>query len=318
MDYVEMLKREATQAHSIFHQYALAVSANDPSMIFLFFEGEEDPSFYMQHIADRIEGRAYELLTCDGRDSVLKTYELVEEDGRGKGRVHFFVDKDHTDIMAGREPELAPEIFQTEYYSIENYLVGEGVFFRYWSERLRLSTTDYRYASTLDSLNALLNSFYSRCRLLMAAVLFGRGIDGRKQLKLNLNNVQLDKIFDLDFQRGRCRLRPGAVEHFVGAAVKKGEVRDVSLFSLREIYRVHLKGRHPKAYVRGKYEVWIFYKFISHTARALCDKEHAKKTGMKRASTLGIFGHEACVTNLCALVACPDGLRRYIDERIAA
>lgn len=318
MDYVQKLKLEASEAHSIFHQYALAISGAKAPERFFFFEGEEDPSFYMQHIAPRIAGTSYELLICNGRASVLKTYELIKIDGRGAGRTFFFIDKDHNDILEKKPRNFPPAIFETQFYSIENYLVSEPVFLRYWSERLRLPTTDERYSGYIETLTSLLNDFYNRSRLLTAIILLGRGIDGHPQAKLNLNNAQLDKIFQLDLQTGKCKFRKGALKHFLSSTTSGDSFEKISIFAIRNVYHQHLAHVNPKIYTRGKYEIWVFYKFISYVARQLTDREKSKAAGLKRASPLGHFSQEMCVTNLCSLVACPIELRDYLNNELAA
>lgn len=88
MDYAEQLRREIRDAHAVFHQFVLALSVAEATTFFFFFEGDEDPAFYMPHIASRIGPRKYHTFICYGRSEVIKVNELVERDGRGPRPMH--------------------------------------------------------------------------------------------------------------------------------------------------------------------------------------------------------------------------------------
>ena len=169
MDYAERLKMEAHGAHSRFHEYTLAVSKNE-KLIFLFFEGEDDPCFYMTYLSPLLDGKEYIEYICNGRDGVIKTYDLISRDPRHTNSAMFFVDKDHTDFLNFKTP-VANVIFQTDYYSFENYLVCDAVFRRFWCERLHLRIDDARYAIYLASLNNMVGNFYKKMKFFTSIIL---------------------------------------------------------------------------------------------------------------------------------------------------
>lgn len=316
MDYAELLRRETHDAHAIFHQFALAVSTAQAGSLFFFFEGDEDPSFYMPHIAPRISGRSFHTLICYGRHQVLKANELVERDGRGTGRTLFFVDKDHTDIVAGAPNTVPRSVFQTCYYSIENYLTCEAVFRRFWVERLHLSDLDPRYPTYLSALNVLTANFVKKSRVLMSLVLIGRGIDGLTAVKLNLNNVQLDRIIQVDTVACVCRFKPGAMQHFLaGSNIGIGNPA-LSNQKIRDVFRKHLRSCDPNAYIRGKYALWFFWKVLTAFTRQLSDRASARAAGTKRATPSIPMGFDFAVESLAPLAPCPPDLADFLAESL--
>ncbi len=317
MDYVELLRAEARGAHAVFHQFALARSV-DAAALFFFFEGEEDPTFYMPHIVARLSDRRHHVFICYGRSEVLKSHSLVERDGRGAQQALFFIDKDHTDFMSNADPNLPWSVFQTDLYSIENYLTCENVFRRYWIERLHLSDLDPRYAECLRSMQRVMSSFESRCRLLTALILLGRGIDGGSSIKLNLNNVQLEKIFIVTPDLGQCKYKPGALKHFLAATGLGAYLPKNCGVRAKAVVRNHLYGKAPKTYIRGKYDLWVFAKALAFFTRQLSDRETARRTGAQRATPTVPLSVDAAIDSLAPLAPCPPTLIAFLNRALAA
>ena len=311
------MRAEARGAHAVFHQFALARST-DAAALFFFFEGEEDPTFYMPHIIARISDRRHHVFICYGRAEVLKTHSLVERDGRGTLQTLFFVDKDHTDFLNPALEALPSSVFQTDCYSIENYLACESVFRRFWIERLHLSDLDPRYQTCCASLGRVMASFEARCRALMALILLGRGIDGSAPIKLNLNNVQLEKMFSVAADRGICRYKAGALRHFLAATGLGAHIPQHCGPRIKAVVRNCLRSRSPKTYIRGKYDLWVFAKSLAYFTRQLSDRETARRTGLPRATPTVPLTIESAVDSLAPLTSCPPPLAAFLDRALMA
>ncbi|WP_083245122.1 DUF4435 domain-containing protein [Paraburkholderia nodosa] len=318
MDYVEELEAEARNAESVFHEFTLTIADVPEDAFFGFFEGDEDPAFYMAHIAPRLNGRQFISFICNGRTEVLKANEMILSDGRSVERTLFFVDRDHTEIMGGAQNDLPGNVFQTSFYSIENYLICDEVFRRFWVERLHLSVRDSRFDGYLSRFKKLRGSFLKRARILMAIVLFGRGIDGRGTIKLNLNNVQFDRVIRIDFGNERCAYRKKAGKHFLASSNISQLPQKPGSAELRMIYRKYLAPLAPSVYVRGKYELWFFWKLLTSFTRELGDREAAKSSGARRATPAWNLPESGCVEGLASLISCPAQLAQFLDARILA
>lgn len=316
MDYAETLRREIRESHAVFHEFALTISKAGSTDVFLFFEGDEDPSFYMPHIVPRLSGRQHFSFICYGKSEVLKVNNLVERDGRASRRALFFVDKDHTDIIEAAPTKISSSVFQTTHYSIENYLTDEAVFRRFWVERLHLSDTDLRYPAYLELLRRMGAAFEKRGRTLMALVLIGRGIDGLPASKLNLNNVQLDRVLHVNAEAGVCRYKLGALQHFLAASNINAASRVVKTTVVRRVIQRHLLSRAPKSYLRGKYELWFFWKVLTQFSRQLSDRDTARRTGAKRATPTIPMSLEGAVESLAPLIPCPSDLTTFLSTAL--
>jgi hypothetical protein len=316
MDYVQQLRGEASGSHAIYHQFALMQSKCALDTIFLFFEGDEDPAFYIGHLLPYLGDRRYHEFVCNGRDEVLNVYELCARDGRARGRVLYFIDKDHSDFI-GSLAGMSNCTYQTKSYSFENYLVCEAVFRRYWVERLRLPNYDARYEVHVNLFHALYQSFVARMKLLTAIILLGRGIDGGKPIKLNLNNVRLERLLRLDFSTGSVHWLAGAGKHFIDASDCCESRMRISVEDIKKVCRKYLQSADPKGYIRGKYELWFFLKFLEFISRRLSDRKAARAAGMQRARPGELICSASCIDSLAPLAPCPPDLATFLALRLS-
>jgi hypothetical protein len=262
MDYRKILESEMGDGHVAFHEFAMNIGKEPINVHFLFFEGNEDPSFYMPHISHRLGARGSRQFICNGREHVLKAHEMVQRDGRGHGRSLFFLDKDHSDILGEPSIDGLQSVFQTAVYSMENYLVSDEVFRAYWTQRLHLSEYDPRFLSYSERANAILCSFRRRNLSVTSLILCGRGIDGRPPVKLNLKNIEPDKVFRIDWSKQTCHFHKGAYQYFA-RSTNLNKAGIISTKTLVSVTKANLVSKHPKSYIRGKFELWIFWKILN-------------------------------------------------------
>jgi hypothetical protein len=315
MDYAESLRAELTKAHAVFQAVLMDIPNYSTLNTLLFFEGDDDPSFYFPHIRAQDNSKDYITFICNGRIEVLKTLELIESDGRAYKRSLFFIDKDHNDIIGVNK--LNARLYQTKYYSIENYLVCLNIVNSYWVETLHLQTLDTRKAELIDCFNQTYNSFNKKMTTLMALVLLGRGCcSSIPARKLNLNNANLDLIFDVDFEKKTCKYLTGAGKHFADSTNVTDYGSATKLADIKAIIAKHLMERVSKEYIRGKYELWFFVKYLQFITKKLSSKAEAKVSKLKRATPKISISHETAIENLGSKVNCPEDLKIFLHTML--
>lgn len=309
-DYAEKLRQARTKPHAVFHKFVLLLGQAGGEKFFLFFEGNDDGAFYMPYVRESIRERELVPMVCEGRTEVLKACSLVDVDGRGTTCTLFFIDKDHSDYLGEKRPHHA-RVFETAYYAIENYLVCEEAITAFWTEILHLEWADERKEHFLELFRTIYPIFCRRMRLLMALVLVGRGaVPSFSARKLNLNNANLENLFEIDFDSGKCKLRRDAGIRFCIATniLQKG---DVNIWhQLRSAFRDCLDGEQPKKYIRGKYELWFFAKFLQHMVKKLSAKDVSRAA--KRATPNVTITSGNAVSLLSSKVRCPAELRAIL------
>lgn len=315
VDQADVLRAEARTPHAVFHQFMLLLGSSSPDSFFLFFEGAEDPAFYIGFILPRLHAREYHEFVCNGRSGVIKVNELCSRDGRAFDRTLYFIDKDHCDLINPTEV-LPNRLFQTDCYSFENYLVCKQSFRRFWTERLHLQSGDSRFDSYLELYHRLHQSFLKRMLFLMAIILIGRGIDKYPVAKLNLNNVRMEKVLSIDVGNGRVRWVPSGGSNFLAASNMTASGSALRGDAIRSVVRKYLRGLEPKSYVRGKYELWFFVRFLSQVTNQLSDRNLAKIKGLPRATPGEVITYASAIDSLCGLSPLPACLDSFLELNI--
>lgn len=127
----------------------------------LIVEGDEDIGPYEAWINRVNNVGVLKLLPGSGKEQLLGLRKLLAQDETGLGdRVCFAVDRDFDDLL-GQEP--GPDIFCTDRYSVESYVVEEHVVASVLRDELRLEegsmlfeTAIRAYTKTLNELTAAL------------------------------------------------------------------------------------------------------------------------------------------------------------------
>lgn len=117
-----LMKRSGECDATILTDYLTNRNSN---MVFIFYEGKDDPKFYHQHIRIFLKkcSKRYKNFICNGKTSVLRLQKQIKK-MQVEGEVTlFFVDKDYD-----MNNNIDKDIFITPTYSIENlYFTDEAL-----------------------------------------------------------------------------------------------------------------------------------------------------------------------------------------------
>jgi len=121
---VDKLRDEAKIPH-VQKLRILGILSQAPDLCVFVFEAGDDSRVFGAWIARLNVEISFEPIFFGGKHDVLELWKLLERDKAGISRnVYFFVDRDFDDL---RGIEDAKNIFMTDRYSIENYLVSPEV-----------------------------------------------------------------------------------------------------------------------------------------------------------------------------------------------
>jgi hypothetical protein len=185
---VEDLKK-ARGVSAVTKMRLMRIRQHDPSIFVFVFEGDDDKIIYAQWLT-RISPRLkYEPLPCEGKRNVLAFRDNLLKDESGlRTSVLFFIDRDFNDLC-GRKNEN--DIFMTDCYSVENYLVSERVL-------EALLTTGF-HCESYPVVRAKLLCFFSALYLEFLSVLkevnFRIFIARKKQIEILNEKQNLSKLF---------------------------------------------------------------------------------------------------------------------------
>lgn len=239
----------------LLHQYKF-----HENTVHFFFEGLDDQSFYANYIENTFPNHfIFHYYVCDGKQNVYNQYLDLNWNAYNKNRILFFTDKDLDDILGLTYPN-DENIFETSFYSIENYLVQPDVFKRFLRENCYI--TDTRIISDLAFQFTTQLEIFSKSMLSISSwVVYCR----KNNFKVNLSDIDISKIFEISIDfKIKKKVSSGHRNPFEYIC-ETTKTSHFNIQSIKEIYK-QLKEIHPpKIFIRGKYELWFLYAFCKNT-----------------------------------------------------
>ncbi|HEY0738661.1 MAG TPA: DUF4435 domain-containing protein [Herpetosiphonaceae bacterium] len=260
MSFLDTLRNARSSAATCYQQF---VNDNPrfSNHVLAFFEGHDDPSFYYTFLRTYIDDpKKIHVYKCGNKNQVYTTYSKIVQRNDIQNIVLFFVDKDLSDIL-NEQYVVAPNIYVTEYYSIENYLVSEEMFVAVFVE-----TFQFAYNSGLVDFMPFyiifqreLKRFYGYLLPIMAWIIFLK----RNGYRPTLNDIDLSQVFvfneELVLETRESVKKDGEIA-IIG---RKCGVSNVVIPSASiDAIIAELTLLDPKKYIRGKFELWFFVKYI--------------------------------------------------------
>lgn len=267
--------------------------------IYLFFEGKDDFAFYQPFLRQHWGQKgAIVGFNCDGKAEVIAIIPKIKQKLDYEWRGLFFLDKDLDDYCCvSRTTDRF--VYETEHYAIENFIVSPSTLSVIWSDLLQLPLNDPRHEEMQVAYDAAYATFCEGMKQIMAWIIHLR----RSGRKVNLSGVNMSKLIQLD-QDCKCSLVPGWAEHILATS---------SLHSISFDPTAHsavvseLAGDDPKRYIRGKFDLWYFAKFLKSVLDALRDAS---------ASCSIQIGQTNAVEVLSARIKMPDSLKTFLTNAL--
>ena len=300
-------RAERTSAASAFHDF-LIEHPKAPA-IHAFYEGDADPAFYNPHIrrfaGDRFALRPYR---CGRKREVYRAREKVARSGYTHGVALFFVDRDLSDLVGDVYPECA-DVFVTDYYSIESYLVSQTVLRMVWDDNFHFKDVSFDVEGVLARCGEQLSRFHvSVLPIAVWAIALRRG-----RQRPNVQNIEARLLWRIDDNLALVSLYSSdaiaAAEKMAGAETPHGCEEEM------ESVATELSELDPKQYVPGKMELWFLTQFI-HRMQEGFQRLAAKEGGSLRV-TLQIGEHNA-VEVLASRIDTPASLLAFFERTMGA
>ncbi len=180
----ELLKKKSASINVIYHKFVLISSKLGQSVLYCFFEGNEDGSYYISRINKFFNST--EPIVCKGKDNVIGIfYKLNQKNKSDAYKKAFFVDRDFDD------PQNVEGLYETPAYSIENLYCSENCFKKILQNEFHLNSTDSEFEQCIIFYGDRKKEFHN------AVLLFNAWYYSKK--RLGKCNVSLDKRFPDQF-----------------------------------------------------------------------------------------------------------------------
>lgn len=176
-------------------QLSSLITRNSDSLVFVL-EGKTDVGPYEVWISRVDDTLHYQFLVAEGKTQILECRKNIRTPGfLGAERVYFFIDRDFDGL---RDETPGPDLFCTNAYSIENYLVQENVLRSILHDELECPVHDGSADRPLELYRSLLDSLLQHLlpinKLLFVCQVFGIQFDSAKDIVGGYLRVQLTAV----------------------------------------------------------------------------------------------------------------------------
>lgn len=259
LTHLDQLRQSRDSTSTVFYDYLNACSRISHG-VFAFVEGRDDPAYYRPIIRRHLKHNvSYLVFGCGGKSQVyeIRSKVLLR---RSEGHCYLFlVDKDLDDIVASETDQSEPDIYTTKTYSIENEFVNRSMVEDVCIEILGMSPGP----AIEDVLNRFSNEllrFHRAATILMAWIVSARNSGFRPQL----NNLRIGQFLRVTDELRLVHVKPLRADLARQLNVPESTITFKEAARLaRKLWRTY----EPKAYVRGKFEIWFLSTFIDRVSQ---------------------------------------------------
>ena len=270
-DFAEYLSTEAISPEAVFHNFRIEYFANKKA-IFAFFEGLDDKKCYLTFLERHFNFATMQYpFVCNGKENILKIYEMFVNSGFSETRVLFFIDKDHDDIVDRPLPQSI-NVFVTDVYSIENYLVSEHSVRILWCQFEVEGRPDDVLSQITERFRQERDRFVRLMRPYMAWVIQKR----KMGIAVDFSRVSMSQCFHI--AQG-VRKKPGALKRLRQCCEDDGSPIDLN--SVKKLCE-KLSIEDYQIWLRGKFELWFFEEFLTHEWKKLRSSRRASNKRVRR------------------------------------
>jgi len=292
----------------------------DEKTLHCFYEGK-DNIFYRGFMENTFSGFSYYFSIGNGEKSFYDTYEKSCKTSNNfalnKNRILFFTDKDVDDYIGISAKYSDENIFETKYYSIENYVVSKNVFNRILTETFELENiTDID--NFLKQFETNQKRFYEYSQFISAWIIHNRKCNYNSPLK----DVKLEDLFTFECKNCEINLLVStqySTNEQVNNYLKEKTKTDkkINLTDINIIKKALNIETEQKKYTRGKFELWFFKEFYNQFNKKLIpeyninikNKKLNKKT-MKNDSD--ISSNEKAIERFVSKLTIPDDIKGFL------
>lgn len=269
--------------------------STETTLPFIVLEGDDDKIIYTQWFGRLRPSLQYALFPCRGKGRVLELLDIIRRDATGLGRgVYFFVDRDF-DGLKQRSP--GTDIYMTDSYSVENYLVSDEVLDR-------LLQVEFHCHSCIETRHRILEIFnnYYDCFLEVTAPV----------------NLRLFKARHCAFPTGGITDTLGKVASVSVGRVQAGTADPDEIIKIEGVFEKELEARlesdfaslDPRLSYRGKFALAFFKKWL----RDLGERHRPGDGLFEKIDNRSAFRlDELTLNSLASKSGMPAGLLEYVS-----
>ncbi|WP_444666813.1 DUF4435 domain-containing protein [Flavobacterium columnare] len=226
--------------------------------IFCLVESVEDISFYRPFIEKYKDGVAVKYIECNGKQNVIDNYNDIDWSFYEKKRILFFIDKDFDDYI-GKQIIIDSNVFTTEYYSIENYLVDELILEKFITDNC-LITHQSVIKLAIDNFKQQHTIYIKQLKMISAWMMYCR----KNNFDVCFNKIKMSDLFKID-ENGKLKKKAlSSYNSKFEYLCNKTNTNHFNIEDIRYFYNLINSENKPKKFIRGKYELYFMFMYLKY------------------------------------------------------
>ena len=244
--------------------------------IFCLVEGVEDNSFYRHFFEIYKENIPVKYIVCNGKQNVIDNYNDLDWQFYDKKRILFFIDKDFDDYIE-IETLNDENVFITDYYSIENYLVDEKILEKFITDNC-LITSESVIQLAVENFKKQHKIFVKQLKMISAWMMYCR----KNNFEVCFNDIKMSDLFKIDNDGKLIKKSLSTYRSKFEYLCDKTQSNHFNITEIRFFYNKIKEETKPKKYIRGKYELYFMFMYLKYISENVVNeisrevKEHNK------------------------------------------
>lgn len=244
--------------------------------IFCLVEGVEDISFYRPFLEIYKEEINFKYIICNGKQNVIDNYRDIDWTFYDKKRILFFIDKDFDDYI-GEEIINDNNVFTTDFYSIENYLVDAKILEKFIIDNC-LITDENIINLAIENFKNQHIIYVKQLKMISAWMMYCR----KNSFKVSFNEIKMSDLFKIDADG---KLKKKILVNYASKfkyLCDKTKTNHFDIEEIRKYYNLIDEANNAKTFIRGKYELYFMFIYLRYITENVVSeiskkaKEHNK------------------------------------------
>ncbi|HCJ58853.1 MAG TPA: hypothetical protein DHV55_17000 [Clostridiaceae bacterium] len=240
-----------------YHTFLLSQSKSQ-KRLFGFVEGKNDPAYYQGRIISQLRNDEWEVILIEAghpkgnKSRVLRLLNIIDWNRFSPKQTAFFIDRDLSDFL-DKLPQN-DNLYVTDEYSIENNIVTVYTLKRVLIELFSVRLVDYEFDIVVKLFEQGIQKIASAVEIITCHYLYLR----KKGLTPSFSDVDFSEIVQVN----KCIVDVKPFEVIKGYIETKW-CYDYDESGINEIQEDFSERNKGYKYVRGKYLIWYFVKFVN-------------------------------------------------------
>lgn len=217
----------------------------------------------------------------------------------------YFVDKDLSDLLQEDCP-MGTDIFVTDYYSVENYLVSEEMLDIIWEDFFNFyGKNKPEFPPFCKQFQKELRRFYDYIRPVMIWIIHHK----KNRANLSFSRIKLHELFEVNESLELRRKIEGDVQSLIAKLDKSCNLTTTTQYFEEE--KDIILELNPKTYIRGKFEVWFFVQFLKALVKFI-----KKEMKIEISVEQGLLKEKIIVKLLGPRLKIPKSISKFLERNL--